>query len=314
MNRDLPPEAVAFGAAAARALAAAGGIDLARRAEAASAVRAEAAGVLGRLGVGDLDPRADLETACAAAELCRAAGAAALPYPVVGTLLAGDGAPLAVVGGGQWRVDHGDLFPRWRVAGPDGRWRTGCPVGPPLGTRLGPFVTDLAASGTGGRTVDGGDGAGAEVALHLVLSGWRLLGVVQRAVALAVAHVRHRVQFGRPLAAFQAVQFQVADASVAVDGLDELCRFTLWRLSADPDAALVDALALRLHALDVARLVLRTSQQLHGAAGMCDEYDISILCRHVQPDLRLPWGSEATAARLLDAAAVSGFSGLFPHH
>ena len=43
---------------------------------------------------------------------------------------------------------------------------------------------------------------------------------------------------------------------------------------------MVDALALRVHAIDVARAVLRTCQQLHGAAGVCDEYDISVLTRH----------------------------------
>ena len=109
------------------------------------------------------------------------------------------------------------------------------------------------------------------------------------------------------------MQFQLADCAVAVSGLRELAAFTLWRLDAEPGAALADALALRLHAIDVARAVLRTCQQLHGAAGVCDEYDISVLTRMVQPALRLPWSAERTATALADAIQGDGFEGLFPH-
>jgi hypothetical protein len=72
-------------------------------------------------------------------------------------------------------------------------------------------------------------------------------------------------------------------------------------------------LALRVHAIDVARAVLRTCQQLHGAAGVCDEYDISVITRHIQPALRLPFGAERGAQLLADAIDAQGFAGLFPH-
>ncbi len=76
---------------------------------------------------------------------------------------------------------------------------------------------------------------------------------------------------------------------------------------------MADVLALRVHALDVARAVLRTCQQLHGAAGVCDEYDISVLTRHVQPALRLPCSAERTAEALALAIERDGFDGLFAH-
>ena len=50
----------------------------------------------------------------------------------------------------------------------------------------------------------------------------------------------------------------------------------------------------------------------YGAAGVCDEYDISVLIRLVQPALRLPFGAERAAAELADAIDGSGFAGLFP--
>jgi Acyl-CoA dehydrogenase, C-terminal domain len=308
VNPVLPDEAVEFGAAAARAFAKLGGTDAARRAEDDPALRAtEVAGALSALGAGDLDPRDGPEALAAAAALCEAAGRCALPYPVPGVLLAdGDGRPFALVPDAAARVDHGDLFPEWRVARLGGEAHAAA-GGRALGTRLGPFVADLDE----GDPLPGDPAA--DAALHLALTGCAVLGTADRAVELAGEHVTGRIQFGKPIATFQTVQFALADASVAVGGLRELAHFTLWRLTADPDRALADVLALRLHALDVARAVLRATQQLHGAAGVCDEYDISVLTRMVQPALRLPWGAERTAAELAGAVGRLGFDGLFEH-
>jgi len=313
VNPVLPDEAVEFGAAAARAFAALGGVDAARRAEDDPTVRAgEVAGALDALGTGDLDPRAGPDALAAAAALCEAAGRVALPYPVAAALLAGaDGRPFALVPDRAARVDHGDLFAAWRVARLGAPAVLATPAGNRLGTRLGPFVTDLAERGPAPGPDDAGDAA-----LHLTLTACGVLGTADRALELAVEHVTGRVQFGKPIAAFQSVRFTLADTAVAVAGLRELAHFTLWRLAdaaGAPGAALGDALALRVHALDVTRSTLRTAQQLHGAAGVCDEYDVSVLTRMVQPALRLPWGAERTAAELSAAVRRDGFAGLFDH-
>ena len=308
MNPQLPAEASDFGAAAEKAFAALGGVDIARRAEADPGIRAsEIAPLLRSLGVDDLDPRADLDTAAAAAELCRVAGRVALPYPVAGVLLLGpDREPTAVVGAAAAAVDHGDLFPAWALASVEGDVTGALPAGGRLGSRLGPFVCRVDAHGPARK------GPESDAAMSLVLGAWRVLGCVQRALELAIEHVRDREQFGQKLSEFQAVQFQLADAAVSVTGLDELCRYTTWSWWADRDRATTDALALRLCALETARSVLRTAQQLHGAAGVCDEYDVSVLSRHVQPELRLPFGVSSTAERLAAAVDRYGFAALFP--
>lgn len=310
MNPVLPAEAVEFGAAADKAFAALGGVDAARRAPEEPAVRTtEIPDALRRLGADDLDPRADADALAAAGALCEAAGRVALPYPVPAALLAdAEGRPFAAVPDGAARVDHGDLFPAWRVAALGGPATFAAPAARgPLGTRLGPFVTDLVPGAPAG-----GDGA-ADLAHHVTLTCCAILGSADRAVGLAVEHVNGRIQFGQPLAAFQAVQFQLADCAVAVSGLRELAHFTLWRLATDPGGAIADVLGLRAQALDVARSVLRTTQQLHGAAGVCEEYDICVLTRLVQPALRLPWSPERTATELAAAIRRDGFAGLFDH-
>ncbi len=310
MNPVLPDEAIELAEAAGKALAAAGGVDLYRKAEVDPTVPVTAvAPLLDGLGIDDLDPRADEVALAAGAALCEAAGRAALPYPVAAVLVRDpDGRPTAAVPAGTARVDHVTTFDEWRVGTVDG---TGGGIGRPaavLGTRLGPFVGDLAVQA-------GTDPApAADILLHQVLVGWTVLGSLERAVAVTVEHVNGRIQFGKPIAAFQAVQFQLADAAVAVAGLRELAAFTLWRVGdVGAVAARADVLALRLHALETARAVLRTCQQLHGAAGVCDEYDVSILVRSVQPALRLPLGGDATADALARAIAADGFVGLFPH-
>ncbi len=311
MNPDLPEVATDFGSSARSAFARLGGVDVARRAEAKSDARGEVPAALAALGIDDLDPTADADAAAAAAALCEAAGRVALPYPLPGALLRdADDLPFAVVAEPGLRADHGDLFERWLVTTSDGRTGLAEPRRAPLGSRLGPFVTDLQAVGeleTGGEAYTG------RAALWLVLGAWVVLGAADRAVELAVEHTTNRIQFGKPLTAFQAVRFQLADAAVAVAGLRELALFTLWRLHDAPSECRPDVLALRVHALDVAAQVLRTSQQLHGAAGVCDDYDISILVRHLQPALRLPHGAEHTAHQLAAAIDRDGFTGLFQH-
>lgn len=310
METELPTEALELADSAQRAVDALGGVDLARRAEADPSVRsAEIAPVLERLGLADLDPRDDDVSLAASAAVCEVAGRVALPYPLAAVLVRDDaGRPTAAVPATAPRVDHATLFVQWRVGALDGSTGgVGEPVADELGTRLGRFVGDLR--------VDPAEGPPpvVDLLMHQTLVAWTVLGTLERAVELATEHVVARVQFGQPLAAFQAVQFQLADAAVAVAGLRELAGFTLWRLGQDPAGARADVLALRLHALETARPVLRSAQQLHGAAGVCDEYDVSIIARLVQPALRLPMGTEPTVAALAASIAAEGFTGLFPH-
>jgi hypothetical protein len=311
MDLALPEVAEEFARSAERAIAGLGGLELARRAEADPTRRAGALkDALDALGVRDLDPRADLESAAMAAELVRIAGRYVVPFPLVGYVMAGPGqaAPWALASTAPLRVDHGDLFARWRVCDFSGQRFEAVPAGAPLASRLAPFVTPLAQKGPPE------EGHGAAVALLCTLWASYLLGVAEHALELAVAHVKSRVQFGRPLAELQSVRFAIADATVAVDGLRELIRFTLWRVATTKEEALADALAARLAAQDVSAPTLRLAQQLHGAAGLADEYDISVLVRHFQPALRLPVDSDAMSDIVFGALQSHGFATLFPLH
>jgi hypothetical protein len=301
---DLSDEAQEFGRQALRAFESAGGDLLVQRAEAEPASRdALAAGVLTELGVWDLEPRSDMDSLEAAAAVCRSAGYWALPYPVAerlarptdldvdGLFVVADNRPSAPVTG---------IEARWAVATLDGqRHRVASTVadGPAFVANL--DLTPLDANG------------GADLALALTLPCWTLLGMLDRALELTIAHVTMRQQFGQPLSAFQSVQFQLTDGEVERAGLEVLAKYTLWSVGTARDEALDDALALRMAALEAAEVVFRVTHQLHGAVGFCDETTLSWLSRYSQPLRRLPLGLSATRELLTNRVGRTGLVGLY---
>jgi hypothetical protein len=305
VKTDLPQDISDFAAVAAKRLTRLGGPQAALRAETDDELRTAARAALAEVGAFELDVRSSDDDALAAAVLCEAAGATALPYPLVEELLAIDGARLALVNPDAPRIDHGDLPGPWIAADLDGNRYQPQPASR-TNAKLGPFLVP-ATLGEPNGTVPAAD-----VNLHLVLGSWRILGAVQQSLRIVSDHVRARVQFGKPLAEFQAVRFAVADAAVGVRGLHELAKFTITRPeSLAPQVHSADALVLRLKAAETARQVLRTSHQLLGALGFCDESDISVLDRHTQPLIRLPLGSEGLALRLMPGVTDGSFETLF---
>ncbi len=305
MKTVLPEDIAEFAAVATKRLARFGGPQAALRAETEDQLRQDARIALSDLGAFDLDVRSSSEDLLAAAVLCQAAGAAALPYPLVEELLAIGGARLALVNPDAPRIDHGDLTGDWIAADLDGtRYR----VQPSSRTdaKLGPFLVP-ATLGPPDGTVPAAD-----VDLHLTLGSWRIVGAMQQCLEITRQHVVARMQFGKPLADFQAVRFTVADAAVATRGLHELAKYTISRVESVPaQVRSADALILRLKAGETARQVLRTAHQLLGALGFCDESDVSVLDRHTQPLIRLPVSTEVLAMRLLPGIRDGGFETLF---
>jgi Acyl-CoA dehydrogenase, C-terminal domain len=305
VKTDLPQDISDFAAVAAKRLALLGGPPAALRAETDDGIRHSARAALSEIGAFELDVRSASDDVLAAAVLCQAAGATALPYPLVEELLAIDGARLALVNPEAPRIDHGDLPGAWIAADLDGNRYHPRPASR-TSAKLGPFLVPATLSAPDG-TVPADD-----VSLHLVLGSWRILGAMQQSLLIVTEHVRARVQFGKPLADFQAVRFAVADAAVAVRGLHELAKYTLCR----PESVAVqvrsaDALVLRFKAADTARQVLRTSHQLLGALGFCDESDVSVLDRHTQPLIRLPLGAEGLSLRLISDVRDGSLETLF---
>jgi acyl-CoA dehydrogenase len=305
MKTTLPEDIAEFFAVATKRLIRFGGPQAALQAETDDKLRQDARTALSDLGAFDLDVRSSSEDRLAAAVLCQAVGATALPYPLVEELMAIDGARLALVNPEAPRIDHGDLAGDWIAADLDGtRYR----VQPSsrTGAKLGPFLVPAVLSPPDGTV------PAADVDLHLTLGSWRIVGAVQQCLEITRQHVVTRMQFGKPLAEFQAVRFTIADAAVAARGLHELAKYTVSRIESVPaQVRSADALILRLKAGETARQVLRAAHQLLGALGFCDESAVSVLDRHTQSLIRLPVSTEVLAMRLLPGIHDGGFETLF---
>lgn len=96
------------------------------------------------------------------------------------------------------------------------------------------------------------------------------LGVIEKALALSVAHVAERTQFGRPLAKFQAVQILVANAAGEVAATSVACKAAVERASVQgfrsPGTELAIAVA-KSQSVRAANLVSKNCHQVHGAIG-----------------------------------------------
>jgi hypothetical protein len=103
--------------------------------------------------------------------------------------------------------------------------------------------------------------------------GWWLVGSSRAMLALARQHALDRVQFGRPIAAFQAVRHRLAETLVAIEGAEA----TLTLPGVDnPD---LTALLAKAAAGNAALTAARHCQQVLGGIGFTAEHDLH---RHVE--------------------------------
>lgn len=314
MNLDLDKDAAEFGAVVRKALETAGGDLLLQQAELDPNSRAALVEpVLAELGVWELDPRASAGELEAAAAACRSAGYWGTPYPVAERLARPSGGALdavVVVDPAHPAAAAAWLDLRWGAIALDGSRFTASPLAPRGTPRASAFVCDL-------ELTEDSTASPLDVGLALVLPCWTLLGMLDRVMELARDHVLVREQFGQPLAVFQDVQFKFTEAEVERLGVEILAKYSLWSIATQSSAALDDALALRLAAIEAAEIVFRVTHQVQGATGFCDESIQSWLSRYSQPLRRLPFGVSATRQKLAESlsepsgAGRKGLVGIF---
>lgn len=309
MNNQLSDEARDFGAAVLEALESAGGVDITRKAETDPASRRDRVEtLLDPLGLWDIEPFSDQVQMEAAGAACRAAGWHALAYPVAERLSRPDDAEALLFAPTRGRLiaAHADLTFDWAAVDLTGRRAAVRVSGASHNTKLGHFVGDIA--------VDEWDSTlPRHAAVLTTLQSWWLLGILERSMSDTAVYVQEREQFGRPLSKFQATQFSLTDLAVAVQGLGELAKYTLWSVSQESRAAvwIADAVALRLASLEAADIVLRGAHQLHGATSFADETNISWYSRVSQAVRRLPAGLTETEMILTQLVEEGRFTNLF---
>ena len=110
----------------------------------------------------------------------------------------------------------------------------------------------------------------AALAVGQLALGHELVGAGRTMLELARRHALERIQFGRPIASFQAVRHRLAESLVALDGADALLA-AAWA-EPQPDhtiAAMAKALAGKS-----GRTVARHCQQVLAGIGFTTEHDL----------------------------------------
>jgi alkylation response protein AidB-like acyl-CoA dehydrogenase len=108
------------------------------------------------------------------------------------------------------------------------------------------------------------------------------IGTAQMALDTAKTYMQERTQFGKPLAAFQALQFKLADMATDLVAARQMVRLAAFKLdNQDPECSVYCAMAKRF-ATDVGFNVCNEALQIHGGYGYIKEYPLERYVRDVR--------------------------------
>jgi len=145
--------------------------------------------------------------------------------------------------------------------------------------------------------------ADARLTWQAALSSALIAGAAARVLALSVAHAQQRVQFGRPIGSFQAVQHQLAVMAEQVAAARMAAQLAFAGASSEPDAVL--AAMAKSVAGEAAAVVAAGGHAVHGAIGITAECDLQLYTRRLLA-WRVQGGSPSHAARRVGDAWWSG--------
>src|SRR5215203_2395125 len=117
-----------------------------------------------------------------------------------------------------------------------------------------------------------------------ILDGGRIsvaamgVGLAQGAYDLAYRYAKEREQFGKPIASFQAIQFQLADMAVEIEAGRALVYKAAWLKDEGRDFAKEAAMA-KLYTGELSHRVVNQALQIHGGYGFMEESAIARLYR-----------------------------------
>ena len=107
------------------------------------------------------------------------------------------------------------------------------------------------------------------------------VGAGRAALEDALQYARERIQFGRPIAEFQAVRHQLAQMATELEAARMLTYKAAWDADRDPNASGSAAMA-KLYATEVACRIAERAVQIFGGAGFMNEVRVSRIYRDVK--------------------------------
>ncbi len=164
-----------------------------------------------------------------------------------------------------------------------------------------PLVEQIIAR----REVEGSD---AHFRLGAFARTAQIAGALDAALAISVAYVNERQQFGRPLAKFQAVQQDLA--TFACEAAAANCAAMGAAEALDRGDAAFEVAAAKLRANSAASAGARIAHQVHGAIGFTQEYPLHCLTGRLRK-WRSEFGGDAHWGSVLGDLVVARGADLF---
>ena len=138
----------------------------------------------------------------------------------------------------------------------------------------------------------------------------QMVGAMKKVLDLTLQYSLDRVQFGRPIAKFQAVQHLVAVQASHTAAATAAAMAAVF--AAQQGAAAFEIAAAKTRASEAAGLAARTAHQVHGAMGITKEYSLHFWTRRLFA-WRDEFGNEAQWASALGRVSLeAGGQGLWP--
>ncbi|UOM33226.1 acyl-CoA dehydrogenase family protein [Acuticoccus sp. I52.16.1] len=147
-------------------------------------------------------------------------------------------------------------------------------------------------------------------AIGATLRSVAMAGALETLLARTLAYAGERVQFGRPIAKFQAVQHSLAQIASETAAARAAADMAAERLTG-PDAGTLAAVA-KVRAGEAATKAAGLAHQVHGAIGFTEEHALHLYTQRLWA-WRDEFGTEAQWALVLgEAALAAGASGYWP--
>jgi alkylation response protein AidB-like acyl-CoA dehydrogenase len=122
-----------------------------------------------------------------------------------------------------------------------------------------------------------------------VLEAAYLVGLAQMAFEITLDYTKERLQFGQPVASFQALQHMAADMVTDVDGSRYITYQAAWDVAQDEPNADETVHVAKAWVSEASRRVVARAQEMHGGIGFTKDYKIQLYFRR-QKAAEVAWG------------------------
>ena len=103
-----------------------------------------------------------------------------------------------------------------------------------------------------------------------------MIGGARWALEDTIAYAKERIQFGRPIGSFQAIQHKCADMTMEVEGATSVTYYAAWAVSEDDPQASLAASMAKAYCSDVCKHVTAEGIQIHGGIGFTWDHDMHL--------------------------------------